>query len=87
MLNPYLLMARCISLGHHMYFSRPLANLQIQNIEVRDDPKLFGDSGEVTIPEWSGWPFISRCENFSLLALVRKKSIKKTKKQTNKLTK
>ena len=35
--------------------------------EVRDDPKLPGDSGEIPISEWSGWQFDTRYEIFSLL--------------------
>ena len=35
--------------------------------EVRDEPKLLGDSGEVPISKWSGWQFDSYCEIFSLL--------------------
>ena len=30
--------------------------------EVRDDPKLLGNRGEVSISEWSRWWFDSRCE-------------------------
>jgi hypothetical protein len=36
-------------------------------VEVRDDLKLPGDSGEVPIFEWSGWRSDSCCEIFSLL--------------------
>jgi hypothetical protein len=35
--------------------------------KVRDDPKLPGDSGEVSIYEWSSWRFDFRCEIFSRL--------------------
>ena len=36
--------------------------------EVRDDPKLLGDSGHGwRISEWSGWRFDSSCEIFSPL--------------------
>jgi hypothetical protein len=38
----------------------------ILDTEVRDDPKLPGDSGVVPISEWSGWQFDYRCEIFSL---------------------
>ena len=34
---------------------------------VRNDPKLPGDSEEVSNSEWSGWRFNSRYEVFSLL--------------------
>ena len=34
---------------------------------VWDDPKLPGDSGEVSIFEWSGWRFDFCFEIFSLL--------------------
>ena len=36
-------------------------------MEVRDDPKLPGDSGEVPNSEWSGRRFNSHCEISSLL--------------------
>ena len=36
-------------------------------LQVRDDPKLLGDSGEVPISERSGWLFDSRCEIFLVL--------------------
>ena len=35
--------------------------------QVRDDPKLLVDSGEVPISKWSDWWFHSRYEIFSLL--------------------
>ena len=35
-------------------------------VEVRDDPKLPGDSEEVPISEWSGWRLDFHCEIFSL---------------------
>ena len=34
---------------------------------VQDDFEHPGDSGEVSISEWSGWRFDSRYESFSLL--------------------
>ena len=36
-------------------------------IQVRDDPKLPGDNGEVPISKWSDWWFNSHGEIFSLL--------------------
>ena len=36
-------------------------------IEVRDDPKLAGDGGEILISEWSGWRFDTCCKIVSLL--------------------
>jgi hypothetical protein len=44
---------------------RLLTNFPID--QVRDDPKLLGDSGEVSIYKWSGWQFDSRFDIFSLL--------------------
>jgi hypothetical protein len=41
--------------------------INVDIIEVRDDPKLLGDSGEVSIFEWSDCRLNSRCEIFSLL--------------------
>ena len=42
-----------------------------EKAQVRNDPKLLGDSGEVSISEWSGWRFDSRCEIFSLLYILQ----------------
>ena len=36
--------------------------------EVRDDPKVSGDSEEIPISEWSGWQFDSRSEIFYVVA-------------------
>jgi hypothetical protein len=38
----------------------------VSSTEVRADPKLPGDSGEVPISEWSGWRSDSCYEIFSL---------------------
>ena len=35
--------------------------------EVRDDPYLPGDTGELLISDWSGWRFDLHYETFSLL--------------------
>lgn len=42
-------------------------------LEVWDEPKLPGDSGQVLIDEWSGWLFKSCCEIFSLIDKKKKK--------------
>ena len=46
---------------------KKLSCIFIDNLEVRDGPKLLGDSGEVPIFEWSDWRFDSHCEICSLL--------------------
>jgi hypothetical protein len=81
--NVYKIIKQCVSfmwaprltlhsLGHPMVkisgFTWTNAHcLTMLSCEVRDDPKLLGDSGEVPNSGWSGWQFDFRCEIFSPL--------------------